>query len=126
LWMSPPQGWGVLAARIMGTSGELLPRVDVKVHSLDTNQYWDVKSYGRGPVNEDPYYHENLVMGDLPAGNYEIWVPYLGTIYDLDLKIQPGLVTYFTFQGRNGFWTGPPSEPGANYTPPPATLTSIP
>ena len=119
LWMSPPQGWGILAARIMGTSGALLDRQVVKVHSLDTNQYWEVKTYGHGPVNCDPYYQENMVIGDLPAGNYEIWIPYAGTIYDLDILIQPGLVSYFTFRGRNGYHTGLPPIPGADFTPPP-------
>lgn len=126
LWMAPPEGWGVLAARVMGTSGELLYNQLVEIHNLDTGQYWDVKSYGKGPINSDPYYQENMVIGDLPAGNYEIWVQYLGTILNQQIRIQPGLVSYFTFKGRHGFTVGPPPTPEPDFVHPPGTLTPTP
>ena len=31
-----------------------------------------VLTYAEGPVNADPYYQENLVLSDLPAGLYKI------------------------------------------------------
>jgi murein DD-endopeptidase MepM/ murein hydrolase activator NlpD len=126
LWIAPPQGWGVLAARVMGTSGELLYGQVVEVHNLDTGQYWEVKTYGKGPTNSDPYYQENMVIGDLPAGNYEIWIAYLGTILDQQLRIQPGLVSYFTFKGRHGYIVGPPPTPEVDLLHPPGTLTPTP
>jgi murein DD-endopeptidase MepM/ murein hydrolase activator NlpD len=126
LWIAPPQGWGVLAARVMGTSGQLLYSQPVEVHNLDTGQYWEVKTYGKGPVNSDPYYQENMVIGDLPAGNYEIWIGYLGTILDQQLRIQPGLVSYFTFKGRHGYIVGPPPTPEVDLLHPPGTLTPTP
>lgn len=118
LWMSPPQGWGLLVGRVMDTSGNLLESQLVNVHSYDTNQYWEVKSYGHGSTNSDPYYRENLVMGDLPAGHYEVWIAFAGTIYNQDIQIRPGLATYFTFRGRNGYKTELPPIPGASFTPP--------
>jgi murein DD-endopeptidase MepM/ murein hydrolase activator NlpD len=126
LWMAPPQGWGVLAARVMGTSGQLLNHQSVEVHNLDSGQYWEVKTYGKGPVNSDPYYQENMVIGDLPAGNYEIWIGYLGTILNQRLRIRPGLVSYFTFKGRNGYIVGPPPTQGVDLLHPPGTLTPTP
>ena len=33
-------------------------------------------TYAAGPVNSDPYYHENLVMSDLPAGIYKLLMKY--------------------------------------------------
>jgi murein DD-endopeptidase MepM/ murein hydrolase activator NlpD len=126
LWMAPPQGWGVLAARVMGTSGELLYKQTVEIHNLDTLQSWEVKTYGKGPVNSDPYYQENMVIGDLPAGNYEIWIEYLGTILDQQLRIQPGLVSYFTFKGKRGYTVGLPPTPAPDYLHPPGTLTPTP
>jgi murein DD-endopeptidase MepM/ murein hydrolase activator NlpD len=118
LWLSPPQGWGVLAARMMDTSGQLLSSQTIEVKSKDTGQSWSVISYGDGSVNSDPYYRENLVLGDLPAGNYTVWVPYAGAIYDWDIQISPGLVSYFTFRGKNGFKTELPDVPGLEFTPP--------
>jgi murein DD-endopeptidase MepM/ murein hydrolase activator NlpD len=117
LWLAPPEGWGLLAARITGTNGLLLHAHPIRVHSLDTGQYWTVKSYAKGSTNSDPYYNENLVIGDLPAGSYEIWVEYLGTTYNLNLEINPGVVTYFRFKGRNGFFTDLPPAPGSDFDP---------
>ncbi|HEX9028808.1 MAG TPA: M23 family metallopeptidase [Anaerolineales bacterium] len=118
LWMSPPQGWGILAARVMDRSGEPLYRQAVQVFNQDTNQSWTVNTYGNGSTNSDPYYNENMVIGDLPAGNYVVWIPYNGSTYNLNIQIKPGLVSYFTFRGRDGFFTSPPPNPPADFTPP--------
>ena len=117
LWVAPPQGWGVLAARIMSTNGLLMEHHPILVRNLDSGQAWTVNSYGGSNSNSDPYYRENMVMGDLPAGNYEVWVDYLGKTYDLRVKIQPGLVTFFSFRGGRGFNTFIPTPPGADFTP---------
>ena len=117
LWMAPPEGWGVLAARLMGTNGLLLEGQEIQVHSFDTGQYWTVKSYAKGSTNSDPYYNENLVIGDLPAGNYEIWITYLATTFNLKLKINPGVVNYFSFKGRHGFSMDLPPAPGSDFEP---------
>lgn len=119
LWMAPPQGWGVLVARIMGTGGQKLFHFPVLVHSMDTGRTWEVITYGSDiEVNSDPYYRENLVIGDLPAGNYQIEIAYVGKILKWDTQIQPGRVNYFTFRGRNGFFSGPPPTPEIKFTPP--------
>jgi murein DD-endopeptidase MepM/ murein hydrolase activator NlpD len=118
LWMSPPQGWGVLAGHLMSTGGALLQSHTIQVRSYANDQRWEVNSYGKGSTNSDPYYNENLVLGDLPAGDYEIWIPYAGSIYNQDIHIQPGMVSYFTFKGRNGFKVGLPPTPGTAFSPP--------
>jgi hypothetical protein len=126
--MAPPQGWGILAARVMRANGELLQQHTINIHSFDTGKYWEVKTYGQGSTNSDPYYQENMVIGDLPAGNYEVWIDYEGSTYDLDLKVQPGLVTYFTFHGKAGFRLEPPPLPDADgFAPePPGAETNLP
>lgn len=126
LWMSPPQGWGVLAALVMNTSGNRLEGLTVDVKSVDSGQVWKVKTYGHGETNRDPYYQENVVLGDLPAGDYVVTIAFAGSLYNLNFHIQPGMVNYFTFQGRNGYNTDPPPAPGADFTPPPANLTPTP
>ncbi len=117
LWLAPPQGWGILAARIMASNGLLLEHNPIVVRSSETGQSWTVKSYGGSAANSDPYYQENLVMGDLPAGKYEVWVDYLGKTFDLKVEIQPGLVTFFSFRGSRGFNTFVPTPPGIEFTP---------
>jgi murein DD-endopeptidase MepM/ murein hydrolase activator NlpD len=116
LWLAPPQGWGVLTGRMMTTAGDLWPDANIKVESKATGQSWEVKSYGDGSVNPDAYYRENLVMGDLPAGEYTLLVPYAGALWTWDIQIKAGMVTYFTFQGKNGFKNELPLAPGGNFT----------
>jgi hypothetical protein len=84
--------------------------VEITVRNKDTNQRWTVKSYCEGSVNSDPYYRENVVLGDLPAGTYVIWVPYAGVTYDFEIQISPGLVSYFTFRGKDGYKIEAPSS----------------
>ncbi|MGW8251218.1 MAG: hypothetical protein ACWGO1_11295, partial [Anaerolineales bacterium] len=126
LWLAPPQGWGILAARVMNSSGELLEGQTVTVISKRTGQSWSVNSYGQGTVNSDPYYRENLVLGDLPAGDYVLWLPYEGSTYNVDITINPGMVSYFTFRGKYGLTLAPPPTPRPEFTPPSETTTPTP
>jgi murein DD-endopeptidase MepM/ murein hydrolase activator NlpD len=111
LWMSPPQGWGVLAGRVMDTAGELLERKEVIVTAVEDFKVWMVMTYGPKSVNSDPYYQENVAMGDLPAGDYKIDIQYGETKYSKIIQVVPGTVTYFTFQGEDGFFIDLPATP---------------
>ena len=124
LWLSPPQGWGVLAGRLLDDIGEPLISKQLYIRSIETGQKWTVMTYGNGSVNSDPYYRENLVIGDLPAGHYIIWMPRETSKYD-EVQIIPGKVSYFTFHKGIGFNTEPPPTPWNGFvTPqPPANPT---
>jgi murein DD-endopeptidase MepM/ murein hydrolase activator NlpD len=117
LWLVPPEGWGVAVARIMDTAGQLYHDEELNFESLQTGQRWKVRPYGGGAANSDPYYRENLVLSDLPAGLYEVWISYAGRPYNLFLEVFPGRVTYFTFEGRNGFSLELPPDPGEGFDP---------
>ncbi|HEX7973528.1 MAG TPA: M23 family metallopeptidase [Anaerolineales bacterium] len=90
LWLAPPQGWGVLTGRMENTNGSLLESQDVTVRSKESGRKWVVRSYGPKVVNGDPYYKENMVLSDLPAGNYEVTIDYLEKRFRRDITIQPG------------------------------------
>ncbi len=111
LWLAPPQGWGVLVGRLLNTNASLLTGQDVIVRNKETGQRWTVRTYGEQPINSDPYYDENLVLSDLPAGNYEIIIDYLEKRYINDIEIHPGAVSYFTFRGKLYFDTSLPPSP---------------
>jgi len=81
------------------------------VKSLANDQTWEVMSYGTSNVNYDIYYEENLVLSDLPAGDYQVSINYLDEIYRSRVSIYPGTVTYFTFRGRYGFGFELPDPP---------------
>ena len=117
LWLSPPQGWGVLVGRVMNTAGDPVEGYLIRVLTPDGGKVWEVRSYGGPTANPDEYYQENLVLGDLPAGDYKIWAPYAGSIYDLNFTIYPGKVTYFTFQGKKGYRTDLPPFPMTDFVP---------
>lgn len=118
LWLVPPQGWGVLAGRVMNTGGRKVEGQLVIVRPSQGEQFWRANSYHRGYINSDPYYQENLVISDLPAGKYEIAINYLSKIYRQEIEIYPGLVSFFSFRGRSGFTNEPPPLPGADFNPP--------
>jgi len=118
LWVAPPQGWGVLVGRVMDTDGKVLEHAEVNVRSEETKRIFTVKTYGRGgAINPDPYYNENLVLGDLPAGIYKVTLLYEKKTRQTWVEIFPGQVTYFTFEGENGFGTERPPAPTLNFLP---------
>ncbi len=118
LWLVPPQGYGVLAGRVMNTGGKTVEGQMVIMRPLESENYWRAKSYHYGYVYPDDYYQENLVISDLPAGKYEIAINYLSKIYRREIEIYPGLVTYFSFRGRSGYTSEAPPLPGGDFSPP--------
>ncbi len=118
LWIAPPQGWGVLVGRVLDTDKETISRKDVIVRSEETKKTYLVKTYGSGgAINFDPYYNENLVLGDLPAGIYKIVISFDKKNIQTWVEIFPGQVTYFTFEGANGFGSNRPSAPSPDFLP---------
>ncbi len=117
LWTAPPQGWGVLAGRVTDEFGEPLTRREVYVTNLDSGRTWVVITYAQGAVKSDPYYRENVAMGDLPAGKYRLEIVHEEEKYFHTMHILPGVVNYFRFRGVRGFDEQPP---------PPATAMPLP
>ena len=125
LWLAPPQGWGVLAGRVENDKGDLAHSRPVNIRSLATNQEWIVNTYGPQAVNADDYYAENMVISDLPAGEYEIRITFSDKISDrINLSIRPGRVTYFVYQAGPGFTST--TLPVVATPTPQATPTKIP
>jgi len=127
LWMAPPQGRGVLVGRITDEKGDLLNQYLVEVRPLPSEvPLRTVKTYALGTVNGDPYYQENLVLSDLPAGIYKLLMRYKDKDVQLFVTIYPGQVTYFTFTDKYGFQTVPPPTPKLDFLPRTATPTITP
>jgi len=106
-----------------------LQHVEVTLRYVEQKKTYVVKTYGGGgAVNPDPYYNENLVLGDLPAGFYKMTFDYDKKTYQTWVEIFPGQVTYFTFAGEKGFNSIRPPAPTLQSLPEvlPATPTSVP
>ncbi len=118
LWMVPPEGWGVLAGRVMDSSGRPLAEQLVQIRSLETDKRWEVWSYALDTVHSDDGYGENFVISDLPAGPYEVRVDYAGHAYTAQLLLVPGRTNFLTFRGRSGFQLEATAEPARAASPP--------
>lgn len=103
LWMAPAEGWGVLAGRILGWRDHPLFEQLIQLRNLDTQQTFEAWSYVEDTVNPDDEYQENLVIGNLPAGPYEIKTNYVGRPFSAQLYIFPGQTNLVEFHGRDGF-----------------------
>lgn len=119
LWLVPPLGWGIIAGRMMDTVNQPIYDQQLIITDPVHEQNWLAWSYGKTAVNSDPYYQENLVIGDLPEGKYLLRTAFGGMNFSVPIEVHAGLVSYFTFQGYNGFSMGPPPMPGAEFTPAP-------
>jgi murein DD-endopeptidase MepM/ murein hydrolase activator NlpD len=128
LWLAPPQGWGVLVGRVFDKKGSPISRREVRLISEDTQKSYLVKTYGSGgAVNPDPYYKENLVLGDLPAGIYKLTLSHEGKERQTWVEIFPGQVTYFAYEGEDSFSSERPPAPKLNSLPQlPSTPTPLP
>jgi murein DD-endopeptidase MepM/ murein hydrolase activator NlpD len=124
LWMAPPQGWGVLVGRLTDDEGDLLYQFKVEVRPMPSEvPLRTVKTYAEGPVNSDTYYNENLVLSDLPAGLYKVSFTYQDKPLQYWVDVYPGQVTYFTFDGEDGFEVATPPVPRLEFLPTTPTAT---
>ena len=126
LWMSPPQGWGVLVGRITDEKGNLLNYYPLEVRPEPSGvPLRKALTYAQGAVNADPYYQENMVLSDLPAGIYKVTINYRDKDIQTWVEIYPGQVTYFTFTDKEQFQIVPPPTPKPDFLPT-ATVTPTP
>jgi murein DD-endopeptidase MepM/ murein hydrolase activator NlpD len=127
LWMSPPQGWGVLVGRILDEDGEELRAHTVEIRpEPDGRPLRTVRTYGGGAINPDPFYNENMVLSDLAAGIYKVSLRYNDKTWQYWVEIFPGQVTYFTFRAEDGFTLNPVPTPKLNILPKAPTIQTTP
>ncbi|MBI5933475.1 MAG: M23 family metallopeptidase [Chloroflexi bacterium] len=124
LWLSPPQGWGVLVGRLHQYNGLLLESTNVRVISDETGVIRVVRTYGSQTINPDPYYQENMVLSDLPAGLYQVSMVYDGRDHRFWVEILPGQATYFTYTMYGDFKLIPPPTPALDFVPMTPTPTA--
>lgn len=127
LWISPPQGWGILAGQILTFEGRLLeqqvvylyPLTDTPSQDPSIDRIWIGKSYQYQAINRDPYYMENLTIANVPAGIYLVTVPVteIGRSYQEVVEIKPGQVTFIRFNLWRGISKYLPPTPEVIFSP---------
>jgi murein DD-endopeptidase MepM/ murein hydrolase activator NlpD len=123
LWLSPPQGWGVLVGQLIQANGETLRTYPVRVISEETGRVREIRTYGTGATNPDPNYKENMVLSALPAGLYRVSLYFNEREQQFWVTIYPGQVTYFTFRIGYGFKLPLPPTPALDFVPTTPTPT---
>lgn len=109
LWTVSPEGYGVLAGKIMSTWGYLMEERLLQLTHLDSGERWDVWTYRRDTVHPDDIYLENFVIGDLPQGPYEAYISYWGAPFRAQFYLYPGQTNLIEFRGIEGFTIEPES-----------------
>ena len=110
LYIRPLPGYGLLAAHLYNTDGSNLYGQEVILESLADHKTWTVPSYFSSSAIPDNLLKENLVVGDLPAGQYAVIIYYGGAELHHSVIIRSGEITYFTFYGYAGYQDGLPAE----------------
>ena len=103
--------------------------MEILVAPERASRTFTVRTYGKGgAVNSDPYYQENFVLGDLPAGIYKVSFKYDEERVQTWVEVFPGQVSYFTYKNKEGFTIAPPPAPTLDFVPAalPATPTPQP
>jgi hypothetical protein len=117
----------VLVGRLLDDKNRLLEWHNVEVRPEPGGRpLRTVRTYGGGATNPDPYYNENMVLSDLPAGIYKISLTYEDKIKQFWVEIYPGQVTYFTFHAEDGFALSPVPTPNLKFLPLTPTLPVTP
>jgi murein DD-endopeptidase MepM/ murein hydrolase activator NlpD len=103
LWMVPPTDDGILVGRLVDNYGDYLTNLKVTVKSQSTGKTWTVYTYATQTVKHDSYYAENLVLSDLPIGEYSISFRKNYKDYTYTVNISSGAISYFHFMTSKGF-----------------------
>jgi len=117
LWMVPPEGYGVLVGRLTADYGSTLKEHLVSLMNIKTLKTWKVYSYASdATIHSDAFYNENVALGNLPAGVYQLDIFFDITNNWVNIQIFPGQVTYFTFNGFTKYNFSMPPTPTATAT----------
>lgn len=97
LWITPWEGFGIFAARVTDPNGNLIP--NVRLELIGSGVFMAGTTYASDLVDPDPYYGENIVIGDLRRGQYDLKVGEIRNIlYKTVVQIEPGRVNVLDIQ----------------------------
>jgi murein DD-endopeptidase MepM/ murein hydrolase activator NlpD len=128
LWMTPYEGHGVVAGRILYANGLSVEGVTVYLQqgrtAIDrTTTYVNPKAPNEATWNviSDDVRNENWVIGDVPAGDYLVYTNVNGLRFERRISVRPGTTTFVDFGQVPVFnaTDAPASEPTAALTPTP-------
>jgi murein DD-endopeptidase MepM/ murein hydrolase activator NlpD len=106
LWIAPYEGWGTLAGRFIDEVGNPVLGADITVvpRNVDTSIRRQ-RTYEDGRLKTDDVWRENFVVGDLPAGIYDVFLEArlgegIKTDYQRTIQVLPGRTNFMVVQGE--------------------------
>jgi murein DD-endopeptidase MepM/ murein hydrolase activator NlpD len=113
LWMVPYVGHGVIAGRLVDSFGDIIEDADITVRDrsrgtiVGTTSTYIYQETGVD-VNADPNWQENFVLGDVPAGRYEVVATVNGVRLSQTIDVYEGLTSFVELAPAEGeFITAP-------------------
>jgi murein DD-endopeptidase MepM/ murein hydrolase activator NlpD len=96
LWVEPVPSRGTLAAWIGSRDGTPAPELRVVIYraSRPDVPVRELLTYPDSQVNADPSWGENLVVGDLQAGDWILRTYAAGVYYEEPFAVRPGATTF--------------------------------
>jgi hypothetical protein len=119
--MTPLVDYGVFVGKFTDAYGNYLTSREINIKSIDSGKVWTVMTYAAQDVPNDPNYSENAILGDLPAGKYEVTFLNNYQYHKYKFTIRPGAITYISFKSGEGFAAATPlPEEGSAFSTPSA------
>jgi len=99
LWLKARPGRGTLAARVLDDDGKPVAESLATLQRVGEDKIFrSATTYPVEEVRPDDVWHENLVMGDVPAGDWELAVRIGKRVIVSDVTIPAGKLTLVTIQ----------------------------
>lgn len=96
LWLKPLPGHGTIAGRVVDAQGQPILEALVTLHRAEYRQ--EAWTYAGDRVNPDQEWGENLVMGDVPAGEYELKMEWKGEVYTRYVTVKEGKTAFVSIR----------------------------
>lgn len=104
LWMVPYVNHGIVAGRVIDSTGDFVDNVVVTIRnqlgvvaSVPTYIFADTVN----DVNPDPLWRENFAVGDIQAGTYEVLVRINGQLVIERVQVREGMTNFVVLQVEN-------------------------
>jgi len=100
LWIAPRPGTGIVAGRVWDAAGE--PVLQARVYGLVKPEpaetpFAFAETYGTR-ARGTPVYHEHFAVGDVPPGEYVLWVEIGGQPVRRTVRVEAGKLTWVEFR----------------------------
>ncbi|PID87220.1 MAG: hypothetical protein CSB13_00350 [Chloroflexi bacterium] len=94
LWIVPYEGWGTLAGKVVDRRGRLIPGARLELRAPGANENLRKQSTYATIIRSDEVWQENFVIGDVPAGEYELHITVADVTYVREVTVLPGQTSF--------------------------------